>query len=606
MTTRRLNGVLHHLREGLRSCGPSDGQLLERFLSHRDEMAFDTLVRRHGPMVLGVCRRLLKNIHDAEDAFQATFLVLVRKAASIRPRELVGHWLYGVAYRTALKAKALACKRSIKERSMPVSEAYHDEPPADWLPLLDEELQRLPDKYRLPLVLCDLDGKTRKEAARHLGWPDGTLSTRLTRARTLLAERLTKRGVTLAGGAAVLTILHGAASAQVPAALAVSTVKAAMGFAAGQAATMVSAKVAALTQGVLKTMLLSKLKTVVAVSLVLALLGVGAGTFRIAAGEQAEPTGVEPPLVKVAQPGTNPSPVPLPPQVVKGVYGPEDEVVLKLPTRKMPNLARVGLTPTGTVSVCEHRLDDVPVIVRSDNEEPMIRHMKVESIPRTEYSREDVQLYDTSGKLLPAKELPQLLKDKVTALVYNDGFNKPEPQHLKLLKEGTLIVVLTPPKATTTPPVPPAAAPPTSSPLNNEQSKLLKELQGEWRVVSHINCGRKAPLEDFKQYRYLIRNDIVYLGHKKDVEDFHPMRLKLRVHAASPNWFDTSIIHQSEENSGTIQKGSLGIYKLEGDELTVCSVPSGEGRPKEFVSPEGSKNMLTVYRRVPKEADPSK
>src|SRR5438046_2221611 len=102
MTTSRLHGVLHQLCERLVSCGPSDGQLLELFLTRRDEAAFDTLVRRHGPMILGVCRRVLKNSHDAEDAFQATFLVLVRKAATIHPRELVGHWLYGVAYRTAL------------------------------------------------------------------------------------------------------------------------------------------------------------------------------------------------------------------------------------------------------------------------------------------------------------------------------------------------------------------------------------------------------------------------------------------------------------------------------------------------------------------------
>src|SRR5579872_6609187 len=138
MTTRRLTGVLHQLRDDLATAGPGDAHLLERFLAHRDEAAFDALVRRHGPMVLGVCRRVLRHAQDAEDAFQATFLVLVRKAASVRPRGLVGHWLYGVAYRTALKARALAAKRRVKERKMPIHETHHDEPPADWLPLLDE------------------------------------------------------------------------------------------------------------------------------------------------------------------------------------------------------------------------------------------------------------------------------------------------------------------------------------------------------------------------------------------------------------------------------------------------------------------------------------
>src|SRR5579864_9508176 len=141
------NRVEQHLRQvsDLSDTQPADGPLLEAFLVDRDEAAFTALVRRYGPMVLGVCRRVLRHSHDADDAFQATFLVLVRKAASVRPRELVGHWLYGVAYRTALKAKALAAKRRVKERKMPPQETHHDEPPADWLPLLDEELQRLPD-----------------------------------------------------------------------------------------------------------------------------------------------------------------------------------------------------------------------------------------------------------------------------------------------------------------------------------------------------------------------------------------------------------------------------------------------------------------------------
>src|SRR5438105_11050539 len=137
-----MNPVMRQLRVAAVLChgdGRSDGQLLEAFADRREEAAFTALLRRHGPMVLGVCRRVLRNAHDADDAFQATFLVLVRKAASVRPRELVGNWLYGVAYRTALKAKALAVKRSAKERRMPPQETHHDEPPADWLPLLDEE-----------------------------------------------------------------------------------------------------------------------------------------------------------------------------------------------------------------------------------------------------------------------------------------------------------------------------------------------------------------------------------------------------------------------------------------------------------------------------------
>src|SRR5262249_18368629 len=152
--------------------------LLECFHARRDEAAFEELVRRHGPMVLGVCRRVLGNHHDAEDAFQATFLVLARKGASLRTRQLVGNWLHGVAYRTALRAKAMIAGRQRHEQR--AREFARPEPPADdgWqelLPVLDWELDQLPERYRVALVLCDLEGVTRREAARQLGVPEGTL-----------------------------------------------------------------------------------------------------------------------------------------------------------------------------------------------------------------------------------------------------------------------------------------------------------------------------------------------------------------------------------------------------------------------------------------------
>src|SRR5215831_2854286 len=160
MPTSSMTPLLRHLRQAAFRADTgdlSDGQLLERFLSRREEAAFEVLVRRHGPMVLGVCHRVLHNSHDAEDAFQATFLVLVRKAASIVPREMVGNWLYGVAYRTALEASRAMAKRRAKEKQ--VSECPRRETANDvWAelrPVLDQELDRLPDKYRVVLVLCD-------------------------------------------------------------------------------------------------------------------------------------------------------------------------------------------------------------------------------------------------------------------------------------------------------------------------------------------------------------------------------------------------------------------------------------------------------------------
>jgi RNA polymerase sigma factor (sigma-70 family) len=283
-----MNGVIRHLRRAALlqdGAGLTDGELLDQYLRRRDEDAFEALVRRHGPMVWGVCRRVLGNEADAEDAFQATFLVLVRKAASIVPRSLVGNWLYGVAHNTALKAKVMNSKRRVKERQ--ARERPRPEPPGeDWQHLhaqLDEELSRLPEKYRAPIVLCDLEGKTLREAAKHLGWPQGTVAGRLSRARARLARQMSRHGLALAGGTLATALVQNAASACVPRLLVDSTVKAASSFAPGTAAPagVVSAKVAALTQGVVKAMLLAKLKTVVGVVVIAVLLVGGTGALAL-------------------------------------------------------------------------------------------------------------------------------------------------------------------------------------------------------------------------------------------------------------------------------------------------------------------------------------
>src|SRR5438876_2514624 len=236
MQTGQWSGVLRQIRRAalLQEEGDlADGQLLDHFLAHHDETAFEALVRRHGPMVMGVCRRVLRNSHDAEDAFQATFLVLVRKAASVVPREMVGNWLYGVAYRTALGARTACARRRAKEREMPRREALDEDIWSKLRPLLDHELSHLPDKYRVPIVLCALESKSRKEAARQLGWSEGTLSGRLARARILLAKRLSARGLTLSGGALAAALAGNTALASVPSGLLMSTVKAATLLASG-------------------------------------------------------------------------------------------------------------------------------------------------------------------------------------------------------------------------------------------------------------------------------------------------------------------------------------------------------------------------------------
>jgi RNA polymerase sigma factor (sigma-70 family) len=269
-----LSNYLTHLRGILarrESADDTDGQLLERYLSQRDERAFEMLVRRHGPMVLAVCRRILGNSHDAEDAFQATFLVLVRRAASIVPRERVGGWLHGVAYRTALEARRSRARRRRKEGQAAPRTLTSEGAAAEWGPVLDCELNRLPINYRLPLLLCDMEGLTRKEVAQKLGWAEGTVSSRLARGRELLARRLKRHGLGLSVAAAA-TLVEGAAAASVPAPLIGSTVKAALLTAAGQmaAARVIAAAAVALMERMVRNMAILKFKCAAAI-----LLGAG-------------------------------------------------------------------------------------------------------------------------------------------------------------------------------------------------------------------------------------------------------------------------------------------------------------------------------------------
>ncbi len=244
--------------------GLSDGQLIERFLSGpraEAEAAFAALVDRHGAMVMGVCRRLLSDSNDADDAFQATFLVLVRRAHSIARRDLLANWLYGVAYRTARVARTRAAQRRAKERQVIEVLGTRSTPDeagcCDLLVLLDEELSRLPEKFRIPVVLCELEGRSRKEVALRLGIAEGTLSSRLARARGLLRDRLAKRGLALGAGALAAGLPREVSAATVRPALANATVQAALRYATGG---VVPWSVTTLAEGVLKAMFLTKLK----------------------------------------------------------------------------------------------------------------------------------------------------------------------------------------------------------------------------------------------------------------------------------------------------------------------------------------------------------
>jgi RNA polymerase sigma factor (sigma-70 family) len=307
MANAQLSHALRHLRRLVDPAGSDtapDGQLLQRFTAHGDEAAFTQLVRRHGGMVLGVCRSVLGHAQDAEDTFQATFLLLAVKAGSIRRQESVASWLHGAAYRLAQKLKTrTACRRLHEQRSRDRKEAdaMDDMTWREFQQVLHAELGRLPEKYRAPLVLCCMEGKTRDEAAQQLGWSPGTLKGNLERGRQLLRRRLTRRG--LAPGAALLAALlsqHRAAA--LPSALVQATAFAARAGQAGRLAG-VSTPVRELVREGMKTMLLNKLKLATALVLAagLLLLGIGVGAHR-ALGDRTGSAALEPPAGNKAPP----------------------------------------------------------------------------------------------------------------------------------------------------------------------------------------------------------------------------------------------------------------------------------------------------------------
>ncbi len=304
MAAPHLNLLLQqiHRQSGSSSELDSDGLLLERFGANRDEAAFTALVRRHGAMVFGVCRRVLCHEHDAEDVFQATFLVLARKAASLRSQRSLGGWLHEVAYHLALRVRENTARRQRNEsevRSMtPRQEPALDVCQQELRSLLDEELRQLPAKYREPLILCYLEGKTNEQAAQQLGWPIGSMSRRLARGRELLRRRLIRRGIALPAGVLVAALAEEAASAAVPPLLAASVVRMVLQTSAAS----IPASVATLVEERIREMFLFNLRLVVFVTLTA--VGIGAGALVSQAKDQkpAEKNSSAPPAQAEEQP----------------------------------------------------------------------------------------------------------------------------------------------------------------------------------------------------------------------------------------------------------------------------------------------------------------
>ena len=467
MATGQLNAVLCYLRRAVLPAegNTSDGQLLQRFLATRDETAFEALLRRHGRMVLSVCRRILSNLADAEDAFQASFVVLVRKAATVAGHASLGGWLHGVAYRTALKARATRARQLAKEKQMARPEAVCDQgsPWSELRPIIDEELGRLPDKYREPIILCDLEGQTRKAAAQRLGCCEGTLSGRLARARVILAKRLAQRGLALSGGAMAVTLAANAATAALPVPLVSSTVKAAALVAAGHAvAGAFPASVAALTEGVLKTMSMSKVKLVFVVALAVSLAGAGWGIYQTRAAEKAQvqsrPAGTIASDAPIKMPANFNLPIqPAPTQVLASIDG-DGKLVVKH--------AVITCVPVGPPALPGKELpappraqgDTAPAVAEA---KPAVQLRAAVELRAETYDLDKVQVFDNKGKKVASKQVRQLLKKETVALVSLWG-QKVDPLHLRVLRDGILVFELPPPKGM---PGFPGIAPPGIQPL---------------------------------------------------------------------------------------------------------------------------------------------
>lgn len=316
MATANRSTFLQRLTRGLAAQAlddHTDRALIERFLIRQDDAAFEAMVRRHGPMVYRVCWRVLQQAEDVEDAFQATFLLLAQKLHSVRRQDSLASWLHGVARRVALKAQARAATRRLHEQERARSPASAGED-LTWRELrlvLDAELMQLPEKWRQPLLLCYLQGRTQDEAARQLRWGKNTLRRRLEEARLALSRRLQRQGVVGPAASAAILLADGMAPAAVPTGLLDSTVTVATSVAAGRAAPGFSVQVVALTEGVGTTMALTKFKLMAVVLLGAGFLCLGIGTLALQAlaGEDVAPPAAV--ARDAADPELDPDPDPL-------------------------------------------------------------------------------------------------------------------------------------------------------------------------------------------------------------------------------------------------------------------------------------------------------
>jgi RNA polymerase sigma factor (sigma-70 family) len=402
MAISRLSSFLRQLARGMaaeRFAKHADRQLVESLLAGQDEVVFEALVRRHGPMVYRVCWRVLQQTEDTEDAFQATFLLLARKLGAVKKRDSLASWLHGVAHRVALDARKQADRRRRHEGHAPVS---HSSPPDEitWRELrtvLDTELASLPEKLRLPLILCYLERRSQEEAARQLGWSKSTLQRRLEEARTALGRRLTRKGLVWPAALSAVLVSDCVAPAALSLKLIGSTVEAAVCTLVGRTvAGILSTNVTVLAEGVVKAMFISKLKSIVPALVLMGVLTTGAIVL-VAEGQTGRPAQLPP---AAGQPSQARAPT---------VRGAKLKTELKpIVIRENAQVARLEWSADSRVVATVSLAYDVVEVRDSNGENPQ----KVLSASST------IKLWDSkTGKLI--KSLGEEKKTHISAIVFS-------------------------------------------------------------------------------------------------------------------------------------------------------------------------------------------
>jgi RNA polymerase sigma factor (sigma-70 family) len=427
-----LARFLHHFATA--GAALPDAQLLGRFVDHRDEDAFATLVRRHGPMVLAVCRRVLGegDWQAAEDAFQATFLVLAHKSAALRRPQSLGPWLHGVAHRTALKARSNSIRRRICEqracRQRPEACFPSDPMWCDLRPVLDDAIGRLPHRYRAPFVLCCLEGRTVTQAAEDLGWPRGTVATRLARARERLRRKLTRLGLALGTAGFALAITESGAQAALSVPLARLTASAAVQFMDDTTRAIttgsVPAGVATLTREVLRVMTMNRIRIAALGIVIVAMLAAGLGAVALW------------PTAATAQ-DLQPPPAASKSEATQGRANAGKSDKLQLPQTEPPQQALAILDKDGKLRTRVSTTVYTPVTSVNDQGNTVTGYRPERKVVELEHDANKVQAYNTHGEKIEARMLAKMLTKESLVLITAEF----DPLHLRVLKEGTVILV---------------------------------------------------------------------------------------------------------------------------------------------------------------------